>query len=322
METGFSRIKQLVADHPDRKLQTLMHLVNKETLKEAHEKQEAGKASGVDEMTKQEYGKNLDRNLDDLLRRMKSFSYRPQPAKRVYIEKDGKNGLRPLGIPAYEDKLVQTVIAEILEIIYEPKFLNCSYGFRQGLNGHDAIKHLNKTLMGYTNWVVDVDIKAFFDNVDHEWMMKFLESEIEDKNLLRYIKRFLKSGIMEDGEYMDTDSGVPQGGCCSPIMANVYLHYVIDLWFEKRIKKSCRGFADMVRYADDIVFCFQHEKDAKAFYEALKERLNKFGLEISEEKSKIIKFGRFAGKEAGKFDFLGFTAISGKTRNGKYTPKF
>ena len=321
METGFSRIKQLVSEHPNRKLQTLMHLVNVETLKEAHEKMEAGKASGVDEVTKGEYEKNLEYNLENLINRMKTFSYHPQPARRVYIEKEGKKELRPLGIPAYEDKLVQSVISEILETIYEPMFLGCSYGFRKGLSQHDAIKYLNKSLFGQVNWVVDVDIKAFFDTVNHEWLMKCLEHRIQDKNLLRYIVRFLKAGIMENGRFIDTENGVPQGGCCSPILSNIYLHFAVDLWFEIRAKKKCQGYADMVRYADDIVFCFQHEEEAKAFYETLKARLKEAGLELSEEKSKIIRFGRTAGKDAETFDFLGFTVVTGKSRKGKYIPK-
>jgi group II intron reverse transcriptase/maturase len=273
-------------------------------------------------MTKTEYEKNLDENVDNLLARMKTFSYRPQPVRRVYIEKEGSDKMRPLGIPAYEDRLVQGVIAEILDVIYEPKFYDFSYGFRAGKDGHQAIKYLDDKLMGKTNWVVDADIRGFFDNVDHEWMMKFLGHEIDDKNLLRYIKRFMKAGIMEEGKYAETDSGVPQGGLCSPMMANIYLHYVVDMWFAKVIKKNARGECHMVRYADDVVFCFQYEDDAREFYEALKVRLAKFGLEVSEEKSQIIKFGRYAGKEAGKFDFLGFTIVSGKSRNGTYVPKY
>jgi len=322
MLTGMERIMQLVDEQPERKLQTLMHLVNKTTLKEVHQHQKTGKAAGVDKVTKTIYEQNLDENLDNLINRMKMFSYRPQPVRRTYIEKEGSTELRPLGVPAYEDRLVQGVISEILNIIYEPKFYDFSYGFREGRDCHQAIKHLDKKLFLYTNWVIDADIKGFYNNVDHEWMMKFLEHEIADKNLLRYIKRFLKAGVMESGNFADTEVGVPQGGLCSAVMANVYLHYVIDMWFDVRISKAMRGECSMVRYADDIVFCFQYEDEARNFYQALKDRLAKFGLELSEEKSRIIKFGRFAGKEAGKFDFLGFTVISGKTRKGKYTTKY
>ena len=322
MLTGMDRILHLVDEYPDRKLQTLMHLVNKTTLKEVHEKQEKGKASGIDKMTKEAYDKNLDENIDNLLARMKTFSYRPQPVRRTYIEKEGKNETRPLGIPAYEDRLVQGVIAEILSTIYEPKFYDFSYGFIEARDCHMAIERLDKILMRKTSWVVDADIKGFFENVDHEWMMKFLEHEIADKNLLRYIKRFLKSGIMEAGQFTETDSGVPQGGLCSPVMANIYLHYVLDMWFEVRVKKASRGMAEIVRYADDFICCFQYEDDARNFYEALKERLAKFGLELSEEKSQIIKFGRYAGEDAETFDFLGFTVISGKGRSGKFAVKY
>ena len=199
MLTGMDRILHLVDKYPDRKLQTLMHLINKTTLKEVHKKQETNKASGIDKVTKEAYDKNLDENLDNLLARMKTFSYRPQPVRRTYIEKEGKNETRPLGIPAYEDRLVQGVIAGILNTIYEPKFYESSFGFREAMDCHMAIKHLDEILMGRTGWVVDADIKTFFDEVDHEWMMKFLEHEIADKNLLRYIRRFLKAGIMEAG---------------------------------------------------------------------------------------------------------------------------
>ena len=321
MITGMDRILQLVDEYPDRKLQTLMHLINKTTLKEIHKKQATNKASGIDKVTKSAYDKNLDENIENLLARMKTFSYRPQPVRRTYIEKEGKNEVRPLGIPAYEDRLVQGVIAEILNTIYHSKFYDFSYGFREAMNCHMAIKDLKDILMVKASWVVDADIKGFFDNVNHEWMMKFLEHEIADKNLLRYIKRFLKAGIMEAGNFTETDMGVPQGGLCSPVMANVYLHYVVDMWFEIKVKKASRGMAEMVRYADDIVFCFQYEDDARNFYEALKARLAKFGLELSEEKSKIIKFGRFAGNDAGNFDFLGFTFVGSKSRNGKFTVK-
>lgn len=322
MLTGMDRILHLVEEYPDRKLQTLMHLVNKTTLKEVHKKQETGKASGIDKVTKTIYERDIDENTDNLLARMKTFSYRPQPVRRTYIEKEGKEEMRPLGIPAYEDRLVQGVIAEILNTIYEPRFYDFSYGFREARDCHMAIKHLDGILMGKTSWVVDADIKNFFGNVDHEWMIKFLEHEIADKNLLRYIKRFLKAGIMEAGNFVETDSGLAQGGPCSPVMANVYLHYVLDMWFEVKVKKASRGMAEMVRYADDFVCCFQYEEDARKFHEALKERLARFGLELSEDKSQIIKFGRSAGNDAGTFDFLGFTIVSGKSRSGKFTVKY
>jgi len=321
MTTGLERISQLVREHPDRKLQTIMHMVNAETLKGVHNRQDKNKAYGVDRVTKTEYGANIEENLKNLMERMKQFSYRPQPVRRTYIPKDGSDQMRPLGVPAYEDKLVQGAMADILSAIYEPKFYDCSYGFRENRGCHQALGALDKKLWNWTNWVVDADIKRFFDTVDHEWLMKFLEHDIEDKNFLRYVKRFLKAGIMEEGKYYDVDMGVPQGGLISPVLANVYLHYVIDMWFAKVIAARSKGRAEMIRYADDVVFCFENEGDARGFYDALKERLKKFNLELSEEKSKIIKFGRNAGDGSGKFDFLGFTHISGKSRKGTFCVK-
>jgi len=318
LETGLERISQLVRENPERKLQTLMHNVSVETLRAAHQKQQTGKAAGVDRVTKQEYERDLEANLEDLIRRMRSFSYRPQPVRRTYIPKgDGRK--RPLGIPAYEDKLVQGAMAEVLIAIYEPKFCDVSYGYRPGRSCHDAIRRLDGMLFRETNWVVDVDIKGFFDNVNHEWLMKFLENDIADKNFLRYIKRFLIAGIMEAGEYQETDQGVPQGGLISPVLANVYLHYAVDTWFETQVKIRYEEYAGMIRYADDMVFCFGSEREARHFYAMLKERLAEFGLELSEEKSKIIPFHAGGTKPKERFDFLGFTFQWGKTYKGKWT---
>lgn len=300
------------------KLYTLIHYVNKETLKEQHEKQRKGKASGIDKITKEEYEKNLDENIDKLLNRMKKFSYKPLPVRRTYIPKlNGK--LRPLGIPAYEDKLVQGVMANILNEIYECKFLDCSYGFRPNRNCHQAIRVINQHIMiNKINYILDADIKGFFDNVNHEWLMKFLEHDISDKNFLRYIKRFLISGYMEDMKFYETDKGTPQGGLISPILANVYLHYVLDLWFEKYVKTQLKGEAYLVRYADDFLIMFQYEEEAKKVHEMLIERLEKFKLEMEKDKTKIIPFGRFKGTNE-TFDFLGFMHYNGKTKTGKYT---
>lgn len=300
------------------KLYTLIHYVNKETLKEQHRKQQKGKASGIDKITKEEYDKNLDKNIDNLIRRMKKFSYKPLPVKRAYIPKsNGK--LRPLGIPAYEDKLVQGVMANILNEIYECKFLDCSYGFRPNRNCHQAIRAINQHIMiNKVNYILDADIKGFFDNVNHEWLMKFLENDIGDKNFLRYIKRFLISGYMEDMRYYETDKGTPQGGLISPILANVYLHYVLDLWFDKYVKPRLKGEAYLVRYADDFIIMFQYENEAKEVYKILEERLAKYNLEMEKDKTRIIPFGRYKGTKE-TFDFLGFMHYNGTTRTGKYT---
>ena len=301
------------------KLQTLMCYVNKETLMEQHKKQMKGKASGIDGITKEQYNENAENNVEDLLVRMKEFSYRPQAVKRVYIPKTGSDKLRPLGIPAYEDRLVQGCMAYVLNEIYETKFLDCSYGFRPNRNCHQAIREINQTIMTKkVNYILDADIKGFFDNVDHKWLMEFLKHDIGDKNFLRYVSRFLKSGIIENLKYYESDKGTPQGGLISPVLANVYLHYVLDLWFEKGIKPKLKGEAYLVRYCDDFIIMFQYENEAQIVYELLKKRLEKFKLELAEDKTRILPFGRFKGNKE-SFDFLGFTHYNSKTRTGKYT---
>lgn len=299
------------------KVQSLMRYVNQETLREMYQKQPKGKAVGVDKVTKERYGKALDTNIENLLERMKKFSYKPYPVRRTYIPK-GNGELRGLGIPSFEDKLVQGVFKEILEAIYEPKFKDFSFGFRPNRNCHDALQKINKHIMAdKVNYIVDADIKGFFDNIDHDWMMKFLEHDIKDKNFLRYIKRFLIGGVMENGKRLETDKGTAQGGLISPVMANVYLHYVLDLWFNQMKKRHFKGEMYMVRYADDFVCLFQYENEAQKFYQLLIERLKKFGLEIASDKSKIMPFGRYKGTKQ-SFDFLGFTHYNATSHWGKY----
>ena len=234
-----------------RKVQNVMHLINEESLQKEHRKQSGRKATGTDGVTKEDYGEHLDENLTDLMGRMKKFSYKPQAVRRTYIPKaNGK--MRPLGIPSYEDKLVQGTMAKILNEVYEPRFRDSSYGFRPGRNAHQVVRNMNQTIMTKkVNYVLEADIKGFFDNVDHDWLMKFLGNDIEDKNFLRYIKRFLIAGVMEDGQYLASDQGTPQGGLISPVLANVYLHYVLDWWFETCVKPTLEGEAYYIRYADD-----------------------------------------------------------------------
>nr|WP_245526722.1 group II intron reverse transcriptase/maturase [Acetohalobium arabaticum] len=232
------------------------------------------------------------------------------------MEKDnGKK--RPLGIPTYEDKLVQKSLTKILNAIYEEDFLECSFGFRPNRSCHDALRSLGRIInKPRVQYVVDTDIKGFFDNVNHKWMMKFLDNRIQDPNLQRLVVRFLRAGIMEEGERCKTTQGTPQGGVCSPILANLYLHHVIDLWFDRIVRKYLEGEAYMVRYADDIIFCFETKEDVDRFYKALQGRLSKFELELSEEKTKIVKLTDDDGDSNGTFDFLGFTHYMGKCKDG------
>lgn len=321
MENDYSKIAYLSEKYD--KVQTVMQCVNAEALIAEHKRQKPRKAPGIDGVTKEVYEENLKSHVDELIKRMKRFSYKPQAVRRTYIPK-GKNDKRPLGIPCYEDKLVQGVMRNVLDAIYETKFMDFSYGFRRGRNCHKAIHAVNQIIMTKkVNFVVDADIKGFFNNVSHEWLMKFLEHDIGDKNFLRYIKRFLKSGIMEEMQYYESDKGTPQGGLISPVLANIYLHYVLDVWFEHGIKKHFKGEAEIVRYADDFVCFFQYENEAESFHKLVKERLAKFSLEVEEDKTKLIRFGRFAKQHSAdgrteSFDFLGFAHYNGETRKGSY----
>lgn len=311
--------------NPQGKRLSLIHLLNEDFLKMCFQRLKRDAASGVDGVTVKEYETGLEDNIRDLVRRMKAWQYRPQSVRRVYIPKaDGSK--RPLGIPAVEDKVVQMAIKQILEEIFEPEFLDVSYGFRPSRSCHDALKEIDKCIMMKPiNYVVDMDIEKFFDTVEHKWLIEALRQRIADPNFLRLIVRFLKAGVMEEGKYMQTDRGTPQGGIISPILANIYLHYILDKWFEGKVKPQLKGYAQLIRYADDFVICFQSEREAKEFAEALKERLSRYGLKVSESKSMIIEFGRHAwqraagqGKRVGTFDFLGFTHYCDKTRKGKF----
>ena len=299
------------------KLQTLMPRINEETLKAEHMEQECRKAAGADGATKAEYGINLEANLARLMKRMKAKIYMPQPVRRAYIPKPN-GGARPLGVPAYEDKLVQGAMASILSEIYEERFLDCSFGFRPNRGAHGAVRYINQTIMTKkASFIIDADIKGFFDHVAHGWLLKFLAHDIADRNFLMYIERFLKSGVIEGSECRESPEGTPQGGLISPVLANVYLHYVLDLWVEKYLKKELKGEVHYVRYADDFVFIMQYENEAVKVLRLLKERLAKFGLEAAEDKTRILPFGGLKGTKE-KFDFLGFTFYNTRTGTGKY----
>ncbi len=276
-------------------------------------------------MTKDMYAENLKANLSDLIDRLHRMAYKPQPVRRKYIPKPGSTKQRPLGIPCFEDKLVQAGLVRILESVYEQDFIENSYGFRPRRSCHNALRFLSEAVENNpTNHIVEADIKGFFDNVDQEWLMKFLAHRIEDKRIQRMVKRFLRSGIEEDGSVIVSDEGTPQGGVISPLLANIYLHYALDLWFEKVYRKSCKGFARLIRYADDFVVCFRYKPDAIRFRQELGERLGKFKLEVEPTKTKVMEFGRFAvqnakrrGEKAATFDFLGLTHYCGTRKDGK-----
>lgn len=330
METKLTRIAEIARKKPKEVFTSLYHLLNQEMLLQCHYVLDGNKAAGVDGMTKKEYALNLESNIINLVNRLKTLSYRPLPARRTYIPKANGKDLRPLGIAAYEDKIVQMGLARILEAIYEQDFLDFSYGFRPNRNCHKALKAVNKAItVGKINYIVDADIKGFFDNVDHEWMMKFIGIRIGDPNIKRMIVRLLKAGIMENGKIEATDKGTAQGSVASPILANIYLHYVLDLWFEKVIKKRSKGQVFIVRYADDFICGFQYKEEADEFYKALKRRLTKFKLELAENKTRIIEFGRFATSNRAErglgkpetFDFLGFSHYCSTSKAGKYRVK-
>jgi group II intron reverse transcriptase/maturase len=299
--------------------------MNKELLRECYGEIEGGKAAGIDRVTKEGYGANLESNLEELVSRLHQMRYRPQPVRRVYIPKAGSTKQRPLGIPSLEDKLVQKAMVRIMEAIYEEDFIEDSYGFRPKRSCHEALRALREAVEEEgTNYVVEADIKGFFDNVKHEWMMRFLEQRIGDKRVLRMVVRFLRSGVMEEGKLQASEEGTPQGGSISPLLANIYLHYALDEWFEKDYRKRRKGKARLIRYADDFVVCFQNKEDAMRFLGELKERLEKFGLEIEPTKTKVVEFGKWAernararGERPGTFDFLGFTHYCSRTRDGK-----
>jgi len=323
--TKLSSLSDRARKNPQMRFTSLAHYLTVDFLRECFRELKRKRASGVDGVTMEEYAARLEENLKDLVERLKGKRYRPQPVRRVYIPKS-KGGKRPLGIPAVEDKIVQMGLKKILEAIYEVDFLDVSFGFRPGRNTHQALDALDQAVMRRpVKVVVDMDIEKFFDEVEHAWMMRFLGVRIADPNILRLVGRFLRAGVMEDGKYYQVDRGTPQGGILSPLLANIYLHYCLDLWFEKRVKRQLRGYARLIRYADDFVICFEKTEEAERFGRVLRQRLAKFGLAISDEKSRIILFGkhpcyeaRERGEKLGTFDFLGFTHYCTKTRKGYF----
>ena len=322
--TKLRRIAEKARKEPGFKFTSLYHLLNEELLRGCFWRLRKDAAAGIDKMTKDMYAENLDANLSNLLDRLHRMAYKPQPVRRKYIPKPGSTKQRPLGIPSFEDKLVQAGLVRIMESVYEQDFIKDSYGFRPARSCHDALRALSETVENNPiNHIVEADIKGFFDNVNQDWLMKFLEHRTQDKRIQRMVKRFLRAGVAEDGNVTISDDGTPQGGVISPILANIYLHYALDLWFEKVFRKSCTGYARLIRYADDFVVCFQYKPEAERFREELGKRLGKFGLEVEPTKTKVMEFGRFAvqnakrrGRRAETFDFLGLTHYCGTRKDG------
>lgn len=328
MTTKLARIAELSAQNPNMVFTSIAHMINVELLRECHNKMDGDKAVGIDGVTKEEYGEKLEENLVELVRRLKNKSYKPQPARRVEIPK-GNGKTRPLSIYCYEDKLVQEALRQVLEAVFEPMFYNEMMGFRPGRSCHMALRLLNTMIeKNNTNYILDADIKGFFDHLDHGMIVKFVESRIKDPNVVRLVRRLLKAGIIKDYVYEESEEGAGQGSVCSPIIANIYMHYVLLWWFKEKIQPLLKGYSGIVVYADDFVVCFQYKEDAEKFYELLKRRMGNFGLSLEEEKSRLLEFGRFASDNCAKrgtkpqtFDFLGFTHYCSKSRDGRFRVK-
>ena len=320
-----ARIREAVARNPTGKLTTLLHHVNVETLREAFFSLKKRAAVGVDQVTWGDYAADLDQNLTDLHARVHRGAYRALPSRRVYIPKaDGK--LRPLGIAAIEDKIVQAAVVMILTPVYEAEFLGLSYGFRPGRGQHDALDALTVGIKTRNiNWVLDADISRFFDTISHDWLVRFIEHRVGDRRVVRLIQKWLRVGVLEDGVRVASEEGTPQGAVISPLLANIYLHYVYDLWAHQWRQRHATGDVIFVRYADDTVAGFENHSDAERFRADLRERLASFALTLHPEKTRLIEFGRHAaGRRSGRGDgkpdtfvFLGFTHICGWTKDGK-----
>ena len=327
MSTQLDRITNKARSQPKLRFTSLAHLLTPEFLIETWKQINRRGASGVDGETAKEFERDLDTRVQELCQRLKQGTYKAPPVRRVEIPKGpGKEGTRPLGIPTVEDRLLQRSVARILEATFEADFLECSYGFRPGRNPHCALRALRKIIVTKkVGNLFEADIRGYFNHIQHDWLQKMVAYRIADPLILRLIGKWLKAGYMVEGVVLRSEEGSPQGGPISPILSNIYLHFVLDLWFEKKIKPSCQGEAYLTRFADDFVANFQYRRDAEEFQLNLKDRFRKFGLELAEEKTRIMRFGRFAreklgttGQKPDTFDFLGFTHICGTDRGGKF----
>jgi RNA-directed DNA polymerase len=326
--TGLARVREAAKKDSKQKFTALLHHVSTDQLRTSYRSLKKQAAPGVDGVRWEEYGRDLENRLADLHGRIHRGAYRAQPSRRVWIPKaDGRQ--RPLGIAALEDKIIQHAVGTVLNQIWDEDFLGFSYGFRPGRGQHDALDALWVGMVRRkVNWIVDLDVRSFFDRIQHEWLVRFVEHRIGDKRIVRLIQKWLKAGVMEQGQWSETKEGSPQGAVISPILANLYLHYVLDVWVEAWRKQVAHGDVIIVRYADDAVLGFEHRHEADRFLEQLRERLRKFGLELHPDKTRLIEFGRFAEANRNKrgdgkpetFNFLGFTHICGTNRKtGNFT---
>ena len=325
MSTILSKIALKAKENPKMRFTSLAHLLTPEFLKETWKQMNKRAASGIDGETMAQYAKELDSRIEELIDRLKSGNYKAPIIRRVEIPK-GNGKTRPLGITTVEDRLVQRAVARILVTIFEQDFLDLSYGYRPGRGPHDALKELrSKIVTKKVRNVYEADIRGYFNNISHQWLREMVALRIADRTILRLINKWLKAGVMINGIVTQSESGTPQGGPISCVLANLYLHHVLDLWFEKKFKKQCRGEAYLIRFVDDFVCCFQYRKDAELLDKELQSRMGKFGLELAPEKTRLIEFGKFArsdalryGKKPETFEFLGFKHICGTGSAGEF----
>lgn len=323
VSTRLQRIAELAEGKPDAVLTTLAHHIDLDWLREAYRRTRKDGAVGVDDQTAEEYAANLEGNLAALHERLKAGTYRAPPVKRVHIPKGDGSKTRPIGIPTFEDKVLQRAVAMVLEAVYEQDFLDCSYGFRPGRSAHQALQRLWRSAMSFGTVVLEVDIQAFFDSLDHGHLRSFLDRRVRDGVIRRVIDKWLKAGVLEEGSVSYPEAGTPQGGVISPLLANVYLHEVIDKWFANEVKPRLQGQADLVRYADDFVIVFASEEDARRVMDVLPKRLARYGLTLHPTKTRLVQFrppGPGRG-EPGTFDFLGFTHYRALSRKGRWVVK-
>jgi RNA-directed DNA polymerase len=326
VSTKYEQIAELAKRMPNAAMWSLSHHMDEEWLREAYRRTRKDGATGIDGRTAEEYARDLEANLESLVNRAHSGEYRAPPVRRVHIPK-GNGQTRPLGIPTFEDKVLQRAVAMLLEAVYEQDFLDCSYGFRPGRSAHQALGKLRDTLMDMRGgWVLEVDIRTYFDSIDHKQLREVLRQRIGDGVVLRLIGKWLNAGVMERGEVKFPESGTPQGGVISPMLANIFLHTVLDVWFESQVKPVLRGRAELVRFADDFVMAFEREDDARRVHEVLPKRFAKYGLELHPDKTHLLPFkrppyskeddGTSAGSGPGSFDLLGFTLYWARSKRG------